>query len=139
MASVDDIKKLRANATDRTIILDFWSMKCKDCMDRLIDYENTYRMYRHRKFDMITISTDKPSDQAKVTDFFCNSNTPPARISNSIRTSTLKFLEDVVRFKVENELALRAGTWAGRQRYLPEDWQCGHSGSSAKCAGQYPE
>jgi len=69
MASVDDIKKLRANATDKTIIVDFWSTKCKECMDRLIDYENTYRMYRHRKFDMITVSTDNPSDQAKVTDF----------------------------------------------------------------------
>ncbi len=38
-------------------------------MDNFIDYENTYRMYRHRKFGMVTVSTDKPSDQAKVTDF----------------------------------------------------------------------
>jgi peroxiredoxin len=69
MASVDDIKKVVANATDKTIVVDFWSTKCKECMDHLIDYENTYRMYRHRKFDMITVSTDSPSDQAKVTDF----------------------------------------------------------------------
>jgi len=68
-ASVDDIKKLRANATDKTIVLNFWSTKCKECMDKFIDYENTYRMYRRRKFDMITISTDKPSEQATVTDF----------------------------------------------------------------------
>jgi len=26
-------------------------------------------MYRHRKFGMVTVSTDKPADQAKVTDF----------------------------------------------------------------------
>jgi peroxiredoxin len=68
-ASLDDIKKLRANATDKTIVVDFWSTKCKECMDQLIDYENTYRMYRRRKFDFITVSTDNPSDQAKVTDF----------------------------------------------------------------------
>jgi peroxiredoxin len=68
-ASVDDIKKLRANATDKTIVLNFWSTKCKECTDKFIDYENTYRMYRRRKFDMITISTDKPSEQATVTDF----------------------------------------------------------------------
>ena len=70
MASVDDIKNLRTNAgTGKTIVVDFWSTGCKECMEQLIDYENTYRMYRYRKFDMITVSTDNPSDQAKVTDF----------------------------------------------------------------------
>jgi peroxiredoxin len=68
-ASLDDIKKLRANATDKTVIVYFWSTKSKESMDRLIDYETTYRMYRRRKFDMVTVSTDKPSDQSKVTDF----------------------------------------------------------------------
>ena len=38
-------------------------------MANFLDYENTYRMYRHRKFGMVTVSTDKPGDQAKVTDF----------------------------------------------------------------------
>ncbi len=68
-ASVDDIKTLRANATDKTMIVYFWSTKCKECMANFLDYENTYRMYRRRKFGMVTVSTDKPSDQAKVTDF----------------------------------------------------------------------
>jgi peroxiredoxin len=68
-ASLDDIKTLRANATDKTMIVYFWSTKCKECMANFLDYENTYRMYRHRKFGMVTVSTDKPSDQAKVTDF----------------------------------------------------------------------
>jgi peroxiredoxin len=68
-ASLDDLKTLRANATDKTMIVYFWSTKCKECMANFLDYENTYRMYRHRKFGMVTVSTDKPSDQAKVTAF----------------------------------------------------------------------
>jgi thiol-disulfide isomerase/thioredoxin len=67
--SADDLKNLVANATDKTVIIDFWSTKCKDCEDSLHDFETTYRMYRLRKFDMVTVNTDNPADQAKVNDF----------------------------------------------------------------------
>ncbi|HKQ87872.1 MAG TPA: redoxin domain-containing protein [Candidatus Acidoferrales bacterium] len=68
-ASADDLKKIRANASDKTVVVEFWSLKCKDCLDEFHDYENTYRMYRRRKFDMITVSTDSPGEQSKVLDF----------------------------------------------------------------------
>jgi peroxiredoxin len=68
-ASADDLKALRANKTGKTVVVVFWSLKCKDCLDTLHDYETTYRMYRLRKFDMITVSTDKPSEQAQVLDY----------------------------------------------------------------------
>jgi peroxiredoxin len=69
MASAEDIKKLRANATGKSVIVEFWSLKCKDCEQTFHDYETTYRMYRLRKFDMVTVSTDKLSEQAKVLDY----------------------------------------------------------------------
>ena len=92
LASVDDIKNLRANTgTGKTIVVDFWSTKCKECMDQLIDYENTYRMYRHRKFDMITVSADNPSDQAKVTDFLQQHHASGTNLQlNSIDTRALQ-------------------------------------------------
>jgi peroxiredoxin len=68
-ASADDLKKLRANQTGKTVIVDFWSTKCEECKKELIDYETTYRMYRLRKFDMVTVSTDKPADAAQVVQF----------------------------------------------------------------------
>ena len=64
-ASVDDLKKLRAQA-GKSVIVEFWSLKCKDCEDTFHDYETTYRMYRLRKFDMVTVSTDKAREQAQV-------------------------------------------------------------------------
>jgi len=68
-ASLDDLKKVRANGTGKTVIVAFWSLHCKDCLDTFHDYETTYRMYRLRKFDMIMVSTDKASDQAQVLDY----------------------------------------------------------------------
>jgi peroxiredoxin len=68
-ASLDDLKNLRANATDKTVIVEFWSTKCKDCEDTFHDYETTYRMYRLRKFNMVTVSMDNPKDESQVNDF----------------------------------------------------------------------
>ena len=68
-ASTDDMEKIRANATGKTVVVDFWSLKCKECLDEFLGYENTFRMYRRRKFDMITVSTDPPGEQAKALEY----------------------------------------------------------------------
>jgi peroxiredoxin len=68
-ASADDLKALRANNTGKTVIVEFWSLKCKDCLATFNDYETTWWMYRLRKFDMITVSTDSPKDSAAVLDY----------------------------------------------------------------------
>ncbi len=69
MASADDLKNVRTNSTGKTVIVEFWSLKCNDCLDAFHDYETTYRMYRLRKFNMITVSTDNPSEQPQVLDY----------------------------------------------------------------------
>ena len=69
LAGADDLKKLRANSTGKTIVVDFWSTKCKDCSDEFDDFETTYGMFRLRKFDLITVSTDNPSAKSQVMDF----------------------------------------------------------------------
>lgn len=68
-ASADDLKALRANNTGKTVVVEFWSLKCKDCLATFNDYETTWWMYRLRKFDMITVSTDNPKDSAAVLDY----------------------------------------------------------------------
>lgn len=68
-ATADDIKKLRANGTGKTVIVDFWSLKCQNCTEVFHDFENTYRMYRRRPFDMVTVSIDQLSDKPQVMDF----------------------------------------------------------------------
>jgi len=63
MVSADDLKKLRANQTGKVLLVSFWSTGCALCASQLFDLETTYRMYRLRAFDFVTVSTDSP-DQA---------------------------------------------------------------------------
>lgn len=63
MVGADDLKKLRANQTGKVLLVNFWSTRCALCTSQLFDLETTYRMYRLRAFDFVTVATDPP-DQA---------------------------------------------------------------------------
>ncbi len=69
LVGVDDIKKLRANGTGKVLLVNFWSTGCRDCVSQLHDLETTYRMYRLRSFDFVTVSTDPPGDYDAVLAF----------------------------------------------------------------------
>ena len=77
MASVEDIKKLRANSTGLPIdfltlqctdcravlAINFWSLKCKECLSDFDNREYTDYMYRTtRPFIYVNVSTDNPID-----------------------------------------------------------------------------
>jgi peroxiredoxin len=59
----DDVKKLRANQGGKVLLVNFWSTNCALCPSQFADLETTFRMYRLRAFDFVTVSTDSP-DQA---------------------------------------------------------------------------
>jgi peroxiredoxin len=63
MVGADDLKTLRANQTGKVVLVSFWSNNCTLCANQFFDLETTYRMYRLRAFDFVTVSTDPP-DQA---------------------------------------------------------------------------
>jgi peroxiredoxin len=69
MVGVDELKRMRANPTDKVMLVRFWSTGCADCMRDFLDLETTYRMYRQRAFDLVTISTDPPAQSAAVMEF----------------------------------------------------------------------
>ncbi len=67
MATADDLKKLRANATGNVLLVNFWATWCGPCLTELPGLETTYRMYRsHRNFDMVTVSTNYPDEKTGV-------------------------------------------------------------------------
>jgi peroxiredoxin len=67
MAGVDDLKKLRANPTGKMLVVNFWSTKCKECLDGFYDLETSFRMYRIRDdYTYVTVSTDDPQDSPAV-------------------------------------------------------------------------
>ena len=65
----EDLKKLRANAGGKVLLVNFWSTGCAACESQFVDFETTYRMYRLRAFDFVTIATDSPDKAPAVLAF----------------------------------------------------------------------
>ena len=92
-ATAEDLKKLRADARGKTLVLNFWSTRCKECMDEFHGYETTFRMYRRRKVQFATISLDSEKDQAAALDFLKKEY---ASTNNLQFTGNAKDLQDVM-------------------------------------------
>ena len=69
MVGAGELKALRANATDKVMLVHFWATDCAACTSPFFDLETTYRMYRKRAFDLVTVSTNVPGENAAVVDF----------------------------------------------------------------------
>jgi peroxiredoxin len=64
----EDLKKLRTNPTDKVMVVHFWATGCPACTSQFFDLETTYRMYRKRAFDLVTVNTNGPAESAPVLD-----------------------------------------------------------------------
>jgi thiol-disulfide isomerase/thioredoxin len=68
-ASADTLKKLRANPTGKLLLVNFWATWCGPCVVEFPDLETTYRMFRNRDFDMVTVATNLPDEKPGVMKF----------------------------------------------------------------------
>lgn len=57
------VKELSANKTDRLRLINVWATWCGPCVGELEELVTINRMYRKRRFEMITISLDEPARQ----------------------------------------------------------------------------
>jgi peroxiredoxin len=65
-ATAEDLKKLRANATGKVLLVNFWATWCGPCMSEFPDLQETWRMFRRRDFDFVTVSTNLPDEKPGV-------------------------------------------------------------------------
>ena len=57
------LKKLRTNPTGKLLLVNFWATWCGPCVTEFPELENTYRMYRNRGFDFVSVSANDPGRQ----------------------------------------------------------------------------
>ncbi|MFB3828221.1 MAG: redoxin domain-containing protein [Bryobacteraceae bacterium] len=66
MVSAAELKKLRANPTGKVLLVNFWATWCGPCLTEMPELIETWRMYRRRNFDMVTVATNYPDEKAGV-------------------------------------------------------------------------
>lgn len=65
-ADAAGLKALRANSTGKVLLINFWATWCGPCLTEFPDLETTFRMFRRRDFDLVTVSTNYPDERAGV-------------------------------------------------------------------------
>jgi thiol-disulfide isomerase/thioredoxin len=68
-ANADALKKLRANPTGKLLLVNFWATWCGPCVVEFPDLETTFRMFRNRDFDMVTVAANLPDERPGVLKF----------------------------------------------------------------------
>jgi peroxiredoxin len=66
MATASDLTSLRSNPTKHMLLVSFWATWCGSCIDEFSELQDTYRMYRVRDLDLVTVSANMPDEKAGV-------------------------------------------------------------------------
>jgi thiol-disulfide isomerase/thioredoxin len=64
-----DLKALRKNSTGKTLLVNFWATWCGPCTAEFPELQNTWRMYRKRPFELVTVSINYPDEVKGVRRF----------------------------------------------------------------------
>jgi peroxiredoxin len=65
----DGVKALRQNTTGKTLLVNFWATWCAPCTAEFPELQKTWRMYRKRPFELVTVSINYPDEEAGVRRF----------------------------------------------------------------------
>ena len=61
-----ELTALRKNPTGKLLLVNFWATWCGPCLTEFPSLQETFRMYRRRDFDMVTVSTNLPDEREGV-------------------------------------------------------------------------
>ena len=66
MATADDLKRLRQNPSKHMMLISFWATWCGSCIDEFADFQDTFRMYKNRDLELITVAANMPDEKPSV-------------------------------------------------------------------------
>ena len=68
-ADADALKAVRKNDSGKFRLVNFWATWCAPCMVEFHEFVTMNRMYRHRDFELVTVSMNRPDEQKTVLEF----------------------------------------------------------------------
>jgi len=74
--SVDGIKELVANPSDKLRLINVWATWCGSCLVEFPELLVTHRMYQGRDFEFISLTADKPEQQDEALKFLQRVQSP---------------------------------------------------------------
>lgn len=66
---VEGMRALRKNANGKTVLVNFWATWCGPCTVEFPELQKTWRMYRKRPFELVTVSINYPDEEKGVRRF----------------------------------------------------------------------
>jgi thiol-disulfide isomerase/thioredoxin len=73
-AGADQLTALRKNGTGKLLLINFWATWCAPCVAEFPDLEMTYRMYKGRGMEFVTVSVNDPEERPAVIEFLQKHN-----------------------------------------------------------------
>jgi peroxiredoxin len=68
-ADVEALRALRRGHADKLRLVNFWATWCPPCQTEFKEFVTINRMYRHRDFELVTVSLNRPEEEPAVEAF----------------------------------------------------------------------
>jgi peroxiredoxin len=78
------IKALKQNTTGKTLLVNFWATWCGPCVAEFPEIQKTWRMYRKRPFDIVTVSLNYPDEEKGVRGFLDKQHASTRNLLNGL-------------------------------------------------------